>query len=85
MKRARRVAVSSDVRQNAEYVSVNNVLKIVTALGPSPAYILAIPPAKMPVAPTSLSPSAAVALYLYAKLIAHTVTTASTHSRSIPP
>ena len=58
---------------------MSNVLKIVTALGPRHAYMLAIPPAKIPVAPTSFV-SGLAALYLYAKLIAHTVTLASTHS-----
>ena len=65
MKRARRVAVSSDVRQKAEYVSVSNVLNILTALGPRPAYMLAIPPAKIPVAPLR-GVSELAALYLYA-------------------
>ena len=60
---ARRVAVSRDVKQNAEYVSVNNVRSTVTAPGPNPTNILAIPPAKIAVAPFN-AVSGLAALYL---------------------
>ena len=74
------VAVSSDVKQNAEYVKISRVFNTFTTPSDTPIveYIWEIPPANIAVAPFVMP-------CWYAKLIAQIVKIASTHSSNIPP